>query len=159
MKPRRLILFALLAVVAAMAIARSGSVIPTKDAIDWRTDAPAALAQVELSDQPRLLYFTASWCPPCKRMAQTTFQQQSVANMLAPYQPIKIDIDAHPAIAEKFGIRSVPTFLILAGQTAAGPTEVARAEGFMEPAFLAEWIARSRTATSPSPSPTPAPPP
>ena len=147
MKPRRIVLFALLAVVAAMAIARSGGNAPGKDAVTWRTDATAALAQAELSDQPRLLYFTASWCPPCKRMAQTTFQQQSVANMLAPYQPIKIDIDAHPAIAEKFGIRSVPTFLILAGQTSAGPAEVARAEGFMEPAFLAEWIARSRTSS------------
>lgn len=145
MKPRRLILFALLAVVAAMAISRSGGVSPTKDAVEWRTDAPAALSQAEISDQPRLLYFTASWCPPCKRMSQTTFQQQSVANMLAPYQPIKIDIDAHPSIAEKFGIRSVPTFLILAGQT-----EIARADGFMEPAFLAEWIARSRTLAAPA---------
>ena len=55
----------------------------------------------------KIFYFTASWCPPCKRIAPV-FEKLSVENPGASF--VKIDIDALPDAAASAGIQSVPTF-------------------------------------------------
>jgi len=56
--------------------------------------------------------FTATWCGPCRQMAPV-FDRLSVK---FPYLTfLKIDIDKCPNTANKFGIRSVPSFMFLEG--------------------------------------------
>lgn len=76
---------------------------------------------IELSDQsfdteviksevPVLVDFTATWCGPCKALAPIV---EKIANEhTGKYKVTKVDIDDCPAIAQKYGIRSVPTILV-----------------------------------------------
>ncbi len=55
----------------------------------------------------KIIRFTASWCGPCKSLAQTL--EQIETNV-----PIEvIDIDVHPEIATEYGIRGVPTLVMV----------------------------------------------
>lgn len=55
----------------------------------------------------KVLRFTASWCQPCKSLAK---QLESIDVSL----PIEvIDIDTHSDLAVEYGIRSVPTLIML----------------------------------------------
>ena len=55
----------------------------------------------------KLLRFTASWCGPCKSLAQNL----EVANLGLPVEVI--DIDAHGELAQEYGVRGVPTLVML----------------------------------------------
>ena len=55
----------------------------------------------------RILRFTASWCGPCKSMAMNL----ETANLGFPIEVV--DIDAHPEVAAEYGIRSVPTLVMM----------------------------------------------
>ena len=55
----------------------------------------------------RILRFTASWCGPCKSMAMNL----ETANLGFPIEVV--DIDAHPDVATEYGIRSVPTLVLM----------------------------------------------
>lgn len=55
----------------------------------------------------KIVRFTASWCGPCKMLAKTLEEVDSKL-------PIEVvDIDVYPEIAAEFGIRSVPTLVIV----------------------------------------------
>ncbi len=55
----------------------------------------------------KVIRFTASWCGPCKMLAKTLEEVETNV-------PIEvIDIDVNPEIATEFGIRSVPTLVIV----------------------------------------------
>ena len=55
----------------------------------------------------KVLRFTASWCGPCSQLSKTL--EQIETNI-----PIEvIDIDVNPEIATEFGIRSVPTLVMM----------------------------------------------
>ena len=55
----------------------------------------------------KIVRFTASWCDPCKMLAKTLEEVESKL-------PIEVvDIDTHPEVAAEFGIRGVPTLVIV----------------------------------------------
>lgn len=77
----------------------------------------------------RILRFTASWCNPCKMLAKNL---ESVNTNI----PIEVvDIDVHNEIAMDYGIRSVPTLVMLDENT-----EVKRMVGMQSLKQLEDWI-------------------
>lgn len=55
----------------------------------------------------KLLRFTASWCKPCQSLAKALEQ----AELSIPIEVI--DIDVHPELLDEYGIRGVPTMVLL----------------------------------------------
>lgn len=61
------------------------------------------------SDAPVLVDFWAPWCPPCRAIAPVIEQ---VAGELEGRVIVgKVNIDENPALAEQFGVSSIPTLL------------------------------------------------
>jgi thioredoxin 1 len=77
----------------------------------------------------KILRFTASWCGPCKMLAKNL---ESVKSGM----PIEVvDIDVHPEVATEFGIRGVPTLVMIEDGK-----ENKRLVGMRSLKELEEWI-------------------
>jgi thioredoxin 1 len=64
--------------------------------------------QAILSSEKCVIDFYATWCGPCKAMNPIL---ESVETDLGEGKIYKVDVDKNRDLVEKFGIRSVPTFL------------------------------------------------
>ena len=60
---------------------------------------------------PSLVYFGATWCGPCKVMKPLIDDLE--LDMGEQFQFAKIDIDESNTTAAKFGIRNIPTMLLI----------------------------------------------
>ena len=72
-----------------------------------------AIAKFRKLHPKSVLYFTATWCPPCKAIAPI------YAEMAKNYDGVafgKVDIDDDQESAAKFEIRAVPTFVFSEGE-------------------------------------------
>lgn len=70
-------------------------------------------AEVLKSDVPVLVDFTATWCGPCRQIAPLV--DQIADEYLGRAKVAKLDIDDSPGIAQKYGIRGVPTLYVFKG--------------------------------------------
>ena len=62
---------------------------------------------------PVLVDFTATWCGPCRQLAPIV--EKLADEFEGKIKVGKLDIDESRQIAEKYGIRSVPTVLVFEG--------------------------------------------
>ena len=67
-------------------------------------------ADVLNNDKPVLIDFWAEWCGPCKMIAPLL--DEAADDYAEKLQIIKLNVDENPNIAQKFGIRSIPTLMI-----------------------------------------------
>ena len=70
-------------------------------------------AEVLKSDLPVLLDISAVWCRPCS--VQLPIVEKFATENLGKIKVCKVDIDDTPMVANKYGIRSVPTLLLFIG--------------------------------------------
>jgi thioredoxin 1 len=64
------------------------------------------------ADRTVVVDFWAPWCPPCRALAPTI---AALAEERADIVVGKVDVDDHPALAERYGIQSIPTVLVFRG--------------------------------------------
>src|SRR5438876_3086193 len=67
--------------------------------------------QVERNPLPVLLDLWAEWCGPCHMLSPTIEQLSS--ELSGRVAVAKLNIDENPATADRFGVRSIPTLLLL----------------------------------------------
>ncbi|MES9971236.1 MAG: thioredoxin TrxC [Candidatus Thiodiazotropha sp.] len=84
------------------------------------------------SDIPLLIDFWAPWCGPCRMMAPA-FEQ--AATQLEPsVRLVKVNTEEAQQLGASFGIRSIPTLMIMRGGR-----EVARHAGAMDQGSIEQW--------------------
>jgi thioredoxin 1 len=85
--------------------------------------------------KPVLFDFFATWCGPCKM--QTPILEELEKKMGESVEIRKIDVDQHMDLAEKYGIRVVPTLVIEKDgkivQSMEGVTDAATLEKILAP--------------------------
>ena len=67
-------------------------------------------SEVIESSVPVLVDFTAVWCAPCRAVAPLV--EQLAGEYDGRVKVTKLDIDESPGVAQKFGIRGVPTLMM-----------------------------------------------
>ena len=61
-------------------------------------------------DTPVLVDFYADWCGPCQSMAPVL--KEVAGELKGKVKIIKIDVDKNQSVAQKFGVRGIPHFVL-----------------------------------------------
>lgn len=66
-------------------------------------------AEVLESELPVVVDFGAAWCPPCRVMDPIV---DELAGARGDVRFVKVDVDADPQTAARYGVMSMPTFIV-----------------------------------------------
>jgi len=93
--------------------------------VEWRRWGPDAFREAERTTKPVLLSLTATWCGACHEMDARTYGEPRIAaNINDSFVPIRVDVDRHPRVRERYNMGGFPTtaFLTPQGKLLSGAT-------------------------------------
>jgi len=105
-----------------------------KGSLPWLVDAgDAEFSAATTARVPVLVDLWAPWCGPCRTMAPVL--ERAAAERAGRLKVVKVNIDAAPGVARRFGVQAVPTLLLLSNGR-----EVGRQVGAVGEAALGRWL-------------------
>ena len=85
------------------------------------------------ADIPVVIDFWAAWCGPCRTMSPNF--EAAAAKLEPQVRLAKLDTEAQPEIAARFGIRGIPCLILIHKGR-----ELARSSGVMPTAAIVAWV-------------------
>ena len=83
----------------------------------------------EFTKNKILVDFYADWCGPCKMLGEV------LENVDSDIECLKVNVDEHNALAQKYGVMSIPTVIVFDNNK-----EIKKNIGFMDEDELKEFI-------------------
>ena len=130
--------FALLVGLAAAPSAHAAPGLPSTN-VAWvpaavDADIERAFAQAREQRKPVLLYWGATWCPPCNQLKATFFNRQDFAQQARNLVAVHVDGDRPGAqkLGARFKVRGYPTVILMR----ADGTEISRLASDADPAQM-----------------------
>lgn len=134
---------ALLLALAAAAATAPAAADKLPPGVAWRSaaadaDIERAFAQARSERKPVLLYWGASWCPPCNRLKSTLFNRQDFIDRARDVVAVHVDGDGPGAqkLGARFKVSGYPTMVLMAADGA----EITRLPGEVEPPRVIEVL-------------------
>lgn len=106
---------------------------PLFDGRPLEADASAFEKQTGRSSVPILVDVWAPWCAPCRMMAPAV--EEAAKHLEPDVRLIKLNSDDHPQIADRLGIRGIPTLILFRHGY-----ELARTAGAMNTQQIVDWV-------------------
>ena len=72
-------------------------------------------AEVGKHEEVLMVDFWAEWCAPCRAIAPTL--EELARESGGRVSLAKVNVDEHPGLAARYGVRSIPTILLMKGGT------------------------------------------
>lgn len=90
------------------------------------------------TELPIVVDFWATWCGPCLSMVP---HFKKAAQALTKVKFAKVDSDQSKLLSQRYGIKSIPTLILLSGGK-----EIARRSGALSASELVNWITNQLSA-------------
>jgi thioredoxin-related protein len=73
----------------------------------------ASTEKVTVIKKPTILFFTASWCGPCRKVKKYVLPNPKVSELMKNFNVVFIDVDRPSPLKKKYDVRVIPHFCFL----------------------------------------------
>lgn len=106
-----------------------------KTPLPWLVNATSETFAAEVDAKvPVVVDFWAEWCGPC-RMVGPVLEKLAKKNA-GELKVVKVDVDAHPDLGQRFGAQSIPLMVLMSDGK-----EADRIVGAAPESALSQWVA------------------